>query len=73
MARPKRRKAMSKGGALVLGAVSLVLSAGSITVGLLTRVSHPRRFIAFLVLCSIFLVVAVVLFISSARSKSAAT
>ena len=62
---------MSKTGALVLGVISLLLSAGSIALGFVNKVHHPRRFIGFVVLCGIFLVVAIVLFISSGRSRAA--
>lgn len=62
---------MSGVGARVLGVISLLLSAGSITLGFLNRVHHPRRFIGFIVLCAIFLVVAIVLFVAGARGKAA--
>ena len=64
---------MGKVGALVLGVISLLLSAGSITLGITTRVQHPRRFIGFIVLCAIFLVVAIVLFVAGGRGKAAST
>lgn len=73
MARPQRRVQMSGVGARVLGVISLLLSAGSITLGFVNRVHHPRRFIGFIVLCGIFLVVAVVLFVAGARGKAEST
>ncbi len=73
LARTQRRFQVSKTGALVLGVISLLLSAGSITLGFVNRVHHPRRFIGFIVLCGIFLVVAIVLFVAGGRGKAAST
>ena len=40
---------MSGSGAVVGGVIALILSADSPVAGLLNRVHHPRRFIAFIV------------------------
>lgn len=58
-------------GARVIGVVALVLAAGSIALGFVSRVHHPRRFIGLLVLCGLFLVVGVALLVVAGRGGRA--
>lgn len=58
-------------GARVVGVIALVLSAGSVALGFVSRVHHPRRFIGLLVLCGVFLVVGVALLVVAGRGGRA--
>ena len=61
---------MGGSGAVVAGVIALILSAGSIVAGFLNRVHHPRRFIGFIVLFIVFLVVGVFLVLRGLGSRA---
>jgi len=64
---------MSGSGAMVTGVIALVLSAGSIIAGFLNRAHHPRRFIGFIVLFAIFLIVGIFLIVRGRMGSASST